>query len=91
MNDKIIELENTLIVEYPARLQKDKYSKMQFKEYPAQDAIEFNIKLANGSIMTFACKLEDGKIYHIACKLDNKKSKKIKDVIKFIDYMIENA
>ena len=32
MDEKLIDLENELILVFPARLQKDPYTKMQFKE-----------------------------------------------------------
>lgn len=92
MNEKLVELENALIVEYPARLQKDQY-KRQFT-YPIADAIEFDLKLKDKknkpNIMRFRVRLE-GKTYIISCALDKKQCKKIKDIIKFLDYMIENA
>lgn len=87
MDEKLIELENELIVQYPARLQKDKYTKKQFKEY--QNAVEFDIKTARGAVVRFAVVL-DGKTFEIRCNVSKKASKKIKDIIKVIDYVIEN-
>ena len=90
MDEKLIELENALIMQYPARLQKGKIDKKQFREYPAYNTVDFDIKTVSGKIITFRVTL-DGKLYNISCTFSNKQTKKIKDIIKLIDYVIDNA
>ena len=85
MNEKLIDLENELILVFPARLQKDRITFNQFKEFPQQDAIQFDIKAFNGVIITFVVFLVDGKIYQIKTKTAEDKFKKTKDLIKFIE------
>lgn len=85
MNEKLIDLENELISVFPARLQKDPYTKMQFKEYPYNDCIDFVIKAFNGAMITFRVTLVNNKLYEIQSKYGQDSFKKIKDVIKYIE------
>lgn len=100
MDTKLVELENSLIQVFPARLQKDPYTKIQFKEYEPQHisrevidkdvdgAIKFDIKGFDGKNVNFIVFLVEGK-YFIARKNSNtttdEKCKKIKDVVKYVE------
>lgn len=85
MDEKLIDLENELILVFPARLQKDPYTKMQFKEYPYNDCIDFVIKAFNGVMITFRVTLINNKLYQIQSKYGDNKVKKIKEVVKYIE------
>ena len=84
MDEKLIDLENELILVYPARLQKDPYTKIQFKENEYNNYIEFKIKAFDGSLKLFRVYLIDNKFYSFT--QDGKdKIKKSKDIIKKIN------
>lgn len=90
MDEKLIDLENELIVKYPARLQRITIDKKQF--YHTYDGeVQFDIKTIRGIIVRFTAKMLDNKTYNINCKLGDKQTKKIKDILKFIDYIIEHS
>lgn len=86
MDEKLIDLENELILVFPARLQKDPYSKMQFKENEYDDYIEFIIKSFSGKLILFRVYLVDNK--YSFDKEGTLKFKKIKDIIKNIEKSI---
>ena len=84
MDEKLIDLENELILVYPARLQKDPYTKMQFKEDEYYQYIEFTIKAFDGKLKLFRVYLIEGKFYSFT-QDGRDKSKKSKDIIKKIN------
>ena len=91
IDEKLIELENALIQAFPARLQKDPYTKMQFREgVNQQDDLEtiiFSLKIT-GAIINFSCALDIKKFILRTTTLKfEKEFKKIKDIIKFLDRM----
>lgn len=84
MDEKLIDLENELILVYPARLQKDQVTKMQFKENDYDNYIEFKIKASDGTLKLFRVYLIDNKFYSFTQDgID--KTKKSKDIIKKIN------
>lgn len=86
MDEKLIDLENELILVFPARLQKDPYSKMQFKENEYDNYIEFTIKSFSNKGVLFRVYLVDNK--YSFDKTGTLKFKKIKDIIKSIEKSI---
>jgi len=85
MNEKLIELENELILVFPARLQKDPVTKIQFKENLDYNFIDFVIKSFNGIMIVFRVTLVDNKFYEVQSKYGLDKFKKIKDIIKYVE------
>ena len=84
MDEKLIDLENELILVYPARLQKDQVTKMQFKENDYDNYIEFKIKAFDGTLKVFRVYLIDNKFYSFT-QDGRDKTKKPKDIIKKIN------
>lgn len=93
MDEKLIELENELIMKYPARLQKFTVDKRQFNYDPYKEELTFYIKPMrnNNNFIRFIVKMADTKNYDVRCPVRVIKTKKIKDIIKLIDYVIENS
>lgn len=95
MDEKLMELEEELIMKYPARLQRITIDKKQFYHNYNTGEIQFDIKTkstdSKRSIVRFTAKMLDAKTYNLECVLGNKQSKKIKDLFKFIDYIIDNS
>lgn len=91
MDEKLIDLENELIIKYPARLQRITIDKKQFYHNLRTGEIQFDIKTIRGIIIRFTVKMIDSKNYELTCSVGSKQTKKIKDIIKFIDYIIENS
>ena len=94
MDEKLIDLENELIMKYPARLQKFTVDKRQFDYNPYKEELTFYIKImrsTNNPYVRFVVKMIDSKTYDVKCNISSKQTKKIKDIIKLIDYVIENA
>jgi hypothetical protein len=85
MDEKLIDLENELILVYPARLQRDPYTKMQFKENEYEQYIEFTIKASDGKPKLFRVYLIDNKFYSFTKDGKDGKYKKSKDIIKIIN------
>ena len=99
LDDRLIELENAIISAFPARLQKDPYSKIQFKEGLKEiiyedgsktnlETIRFSIKIPTGAIITFDCSL-DGKKFRLEVITLKKvyEFKKIKEIVKYLEKM----
>lgn len=89
LDDRLIELENAIISAFPARLQKDPHSKIQFREginNIGQETIMFSIKTTKGIIAEFACSL-DGKKFLLKCITfrTQEEFKKVKEIIKYLD------
>ena len=94
MDTKLVELENSLIVVFPARLQKDPYTKMQFKTKEYEGGVEsiiFDLKCLGGKLKNFEVFLVGGKYFVVRVGGKDEKCKKIKDVVKYLETKISEV
>ena len=97
IDEKLIDLENALILAFPARLQKNPYTKMQFTEsvYDGMDCINFTIKTVANGLVNYRVAYDGKKLFKVYSSLDplpkpgdkpvSTDYKKIKDLVKDIE------